>query len=142
MLVIDANIALALVIPVSYSNQASERFAAWAESLTVLAAPALFGFEVTSGLHKAVSLGVLTQERANSALESIFSLGIQELAATPELHRAALSWADRLGQTVAYDAYSIAAAESVAASFWTADRGLYDSARAADADWVHLIDES
>jgi len=140
MIVIDANIALALVIPFPYSDQASERFAAWTESLTALAAPALFGFEVTSGLRKAVSLGVLAQERANSAFESIFSLGIQELNATQELHRAALSWADRLGQTVAYDAYYIAAAELVAASFWTADQQLYGAARAAGADWVHWID--
>ncbi len=142
MLVVDANIALALVIPVPYSDQASGRFASWAESLTPLAAPSLFGYEVTSGLRKAVSLGVLMQERAMSALEAVFSLGIRELTSTPELHRAALTWADRLGQTVAYDASYIAAAESVAAPFWTADRGLYNAARAAGADWVHRIDES
>ncbi len=140
MLIIDANIALALVIPVPYSDQASERIAAWTESLTALAAPALFGFEVTSGLRKAVTLGVLAEEQANSALESIFSLGIQELTGTQELHRAALFWADRLGQPVAYDAYYIAAAESVAASFWTADQHLYGAARAAGANWVHRID--
>ncbi len=140
MLVIDANIALSLVIPIPYSDQASERFAAWTETLTALAAPAIFGIEVTSGLRKAVTLGVLARERADSALESIFSLGIQELTATNELHRAALSWADRLGQTVARDAYYIAAAESVAASFWTADQQLYDAARAAGAHWVRLID--
>ncbi len=142
MLVIDANIALALVIPVPYSDQASERIAYWTESQTRLAAPSLFGYEVTSGMRKAVTLGVLTHERAISALESIFSLGIQELTSTPELHRAALAWAHRLGQTVAYDASYIAAAESVAAPFWTADRGLYDAARTAGADWVHRIDET
>ncbi len=90
----------------------------------------------------AVLMGVLTHERAISAPESVFSLGIQELTSTPELHRAALAWANRLGQTVAYDAYYIAAAESVAASFWTADRGLYDAARAAGDDWVHWIEET
>ena len=46
---------------------------------------------------------------------------------------------DRHGQTVACDEAYIAAAESVAASFWTADSGLYLAARAAGADWVHQI---
>ncbi len=52
---------------------------------------------------------------------------------------AALTWAERLGQTKAYDAFYLALAEGLSAEFWTADKRLARRARHAGADFVRLL---
>ena len=54
-------------------------------------------------------------------------LGVQLVPPTLELDRMALRWADRLGQTVAYDAHYLALAETLGCDFRTVDRRLADA---------------
>ncbi|MBI5304229.1 MAG: hypothetical protein HY868_19005 [Chloroflexi bacterium] len=66
-IVVDANIALALVMPLAYSEQAHRQFAIWVKDSTELVAPTLWSYEVVASLRKAVATKWLTPERAESA---------------------------------------------------------------------------
>ncbi len=137
--VIDANLALALAIPLPYSDRARILFEEWKEKGQDLVAPSLWGYEVISGLRKSVVLGVLTSEQADDAVQHLWALDTQQLSATLEQHRRAIEWAERLEHTVAYDAHYLVVAEDLGAPFWTADGKLAKKARSIGADWVHWI---
>ncbi len=139
--VIDANVAVALSIVLPWSSQARCRVAGWQETRTGILAPTLWQYEVVSALRKAWQAGLLTPDEAGHALTSLFSLGVQFVEPDLELHRAALRWASRLGQAVAYDAQYLALAERIGATLWTADRRLFDRARECGAKCVQLISE-
>jgi predicted nucleic acid-binding protein len=139
--VIDANVAIALSIELPWSNQARARVAGWQETRTGILVPALWQYEVVSALRKAWHAGLLTADEADRALTSLFSLGVQSIEPDLELHRAALRWASRLGQAVAYDAQYLALAERIGATLWTADRRLLKRTRECGVDCVQLISE-
>jgi predicted nucleic acid-binding protein len=138
-LVLDANMGLALVVPLPYSERVQDLFQEWHDQGAGFAVPALWGYEVDSGLRKAVVSGVLTEAEADAALQSLWALDIQEIPATLDHHTRALAWAKLLNQTVAYDAQYTVVAEELQAPLWTADRRLADAARSAGAEWVHWI---
>ncbi|MDX1599874.1 MAG: type II toxin-antitoxin system VapC family toxin [Anaerolineales bacterium] len=141
-IVVDANITLALVVPLKYSNQAEEQFQRWSSKGMQFAAPALWGYEVVSALRKAVAAEVLAEGEADRAVRDIWALGVEEIAGTIEGHRRALAWSMRLGQTAAYDAQYLVVAEDLEAQMWTADRRLFRAAKAAGVDWMHWVGET
>jgi predicted nucleic acid-binding protein len=138
-IVLDANVGLALVVPLSYSDRVQDLVEEWCEQEVAFVVPALWGYEVDSGLRKAVVSGVLTEAEAHAALQSLWALDIQEIPATLDRHTRALAWAKLLNQTVAYDAQYTVVAEELQAPLWTADRRLADAARSVGAEWVHWI---
>ncbi len=140
--VIDANLAVALAIALPYSERAVTLMADWARERVCVYAPLLWEYEVVSALRKAVALGLLPVDEAPYTLERLWALGVQPVPPGPDLHRQALAWAERLGQTVAYDAQYLALAEGLGAVLWTADRRL--SRRAADLgiSWVRYIEDA
>lgn len=138
-IVLDANVGLALVVPLSYSDRVQDLVQEWCEQEVAFVVPALWGYEVDSGLRKAVVSGVLTEAEAHAALQSLWALDIQEIPATLDRHTRALAWAKLLNQTVAYDAQYTVVAEELQAPLWTADRRLADAARSVGAEWVHWI---
>jgi len=140
-IVVDANIGLALVVPLAYSDRVQDLFRRWQEGAVRFAVPALWGYEVDSGLRKAVVSGVLTEAEADAAVQNLWALDIQEIPATTDSHRQSLDWAKRLNQTVAYDAQYLVVAEQLNAPLWTADRRLAQAARSTGADWVHWVSE-
>lgn len=137
--VIDANLALALVVPLQYSQTVSQLVDRWNREAVRLAAPSLWGYEVASGLRKAVRTEILTPEEADQGLADLWGLEIEQLEPTLQRHRQALAWSERLGQAVAYDAQYLVVAEELRAPFWTADRRLAEQAASAGADWVNWI---
>jgi predicted nucleic acid-binding protein len=139
--VVDANLVLSLVIPVSYSPQSIHLMEMWADSSESLSTPALLEYEITSALRKLIYLGDFSREEAFSMLTNILALGIHSYRPTAEHHQRALEWAEFLGQPKAYDAQYLALAESLRADFWTADRRLVRGAHEAGALWVHWIGE-
>jgi predicted nucleic acid-binding protein len=139
--VIDANIGLALVVPLSYSGWVQDLLQQWHKQRLRLAVPELWGYEVTSGLRKAVASGFLTDTEAREALQGLWALDLEEIPASLERHGRALAWAKRLNQSVAYDSQYLVVAEELAAPLWTADRRLAVSARGAGVDWVHWIED-
>jgi predicted nucleic acid-binding protein len=136
--VVDANLAVALVLPTPYSVQAQALWEHWSVEATDVFAPDLWAYEVTSALRKAVSITGMPSPDAEAHLETVMRLGVQLVPPTLELDRMALRWADRLGQTVACDAHYLALAETLGCDFWTADRRLADAA-GTEVPWVHWI---
>lgn len=139
--VVDANLIAALVLPLPYSDQVTKRMLAWTEAGGELLAPVLLEYEVVAILRKAVVAEWLTGDLALETMGEILALGIRCMPPTATLHEQALRWADRLGQSKAYDAHYLALAEQEGLEFWTADRRLANGAQQAGAEWVHWIGE-
>ena len=140
--VIDANLIAALVLPLSYSDEATEKIVAWKRAGGELLAPTLLEYELTAVLRKAVVAGWMNTDLAIQAMDKILALNIHCVPPTADLHERALRWADRLGHSKAYDAEYMALAEQEGLELWTADRQLANGAQQAGARWVRWIEES
>lgn len=141
-IVIDANVLVALAVPMTSSARAAERLDGWLKAGAELFAPALWSYEAVSAIRKFVAAGALQQEEAFVAVSHFLAIGIQDIAPSEDLHRKALIWADRLADFVAYDPAYLATAESMNAPFWTADGKLVKKVRALGVDWIHDISET
>ena len=137
--VIDANIGLALVVNLPYSQAVEQKLTAWREQDNDLTVPALWWYEVVSSLRKAVQARLLTSRDALAALDDLATLGIVVHAATVETHRSALAWAERLKQAAPYDAQYLALAEKLGSALWTADKRLALNAKQLGLRWVQWI---
>jgi predicted nucleic acid-binding protein len=140
--VIDANLIAAIVLPLPYSDQATEKITEWKRAGVELLAPVLLEYEVAAILRKAVVVDWLTTELAIEAMRMILPLNIQCLPPTADLHAEALRWAQRLGHSKTYDAHYLALAEQAGVELWTADKRLANSAQEGGASWVHWIGEA
>jgi predicted nucleic acid-binding protein len=139
---VDANLVVALVLPLPYSAQARIKMVSWQRAATELLAPWLLEYEVSAVLRRAVVAGLLSPETARQAMRGILDLRIQCLPPTPELHGRALWWVEQLGQTKTYDAHYLALAEQQQVALWTADRRLVDAAGQVGATWLRWIGEA
>jgi predicted nucleic acid-binding protein len=85
---------------------------------------------------------LIAAERAREAVEDLFALEIETAPLDAPLSRSALAWAERLGQSRAYDGFYLALAEGLGAEVWTADRRLANGAQKVGAAWVHWIGDT
>jgi predicted nucleic acid-binding protein len=136
VIVIDAGIILALLLPLPFSDQAAAEVRSLSEARRELIAPALLEYEVCSAIRRAVDRKIIDGGRAEQALDWIQALRIRPITPAWSLHARALSWAARLGHTKAYDAQYLALAEEMKCPLLTADLRLVRAARALGADWV------
>ena len=139
--VIDANLAVASVVPLGYSDQARQLLHKWLEVGDELFAPTLWEYEVVTSLRKSIVGKAIRPERVVPALVEVFQLGVYIVPQTLDAHIRALEWAQRIGQIVAYDAQYLALAEDLEAEFWTADKRLAETAQQAGATWAHWVGE-
>lgn len=137
--VVDANLIIAIPLPLPYSEPARRVMSAWKESGETIFAPLLWEYEVTSALRRAIVAGLLSLDEATGALQRILILNVQSVPPTPALHQQALKWAERLGQAKAYDGQYLAVARELGAPFWTGDRRLVNAASQIGIQWVHWI---
>jgi predicted nucleic acid-binding protein len=137
--VIDANLVAALLLPLPYSEAALEHMAAWKQAGETLLAPALMEYELVTALRRALAQGMLDPDQADIALGQVAMLNIESIPPAPDLHRRALVWAGRLGQSRAYDGQYLAVAEAHGATFWTGDRRLANGAGELDLKWVRWV---
>lgn len=137
--VIDANATLGLFLRLPYSQKAEQWMIERQEEEAKLVVPTLWEYECLSGLRRAATLGQVSPEQTEWLFEKLFALEIQRVEPTIELHRAALHWAERIGQSKVYDAQYLALAESLSAEFWTADKRLVHKLQEMDVKWVHKI---
>ena len=140
-IVVDSNLLVALVVPVDYSEQASDKVDGWLAADAALVSPALWSYEAVSAIRKYVAAGVMTGQEAQDAVSDLLDLGIQDVLATAELHDKALAWAERLQDFVAYDPAYLALAETLGVDFWSADSKLIRKVKALGIGWVHDITE-
>jgi predicted nucleic acid-binding protein len=139
--VIDANLIAALILPLPYSEQATQKIVAWKRAGYELLAPVLLEYEMAAILRKAVVAQWLSTDLALEAIGKVLTLNLQCLAPTAHLHERALRWAERLGHSKAYDAHYLALAEQEGIELWTADRRLANGAQQVGAHWVRWIGE-
>jgi predicted nucleic acid-binding protein len=139
MMVVDATVVLALVLPLPFSTQANDRVRSLKQAREELFAPALLEYEVCSALRRAVARRILDEDSAAAALDLIRTVHIQAITPTSSLHARALSWSACLGQSKAYDAQYLALAEQMNCGLLTADLRLARSAQALGAMWVESL---
>lgn len=131
--VIDANLALKLVLPDPQREHASALVARLMSQGSELVAPALWAYETTSTLCKAVHFGQLTPDEGRRALSQLLGLGVRLVVPDAGQNRQALEWTLRLKRASAYDSYYLALAEALKCDLWTFDRRLLN---AVDLSWV------
>lgn len=136
---IDANLALKLVLAEDDSPRAQVLWRRWIETETLIVAPPLLAYEVTSVLRGKVHRGLLTATAGDAAFALIHAQGIEYLA-PPALHRHAWELAKRFQRPAAYDAHYLALAELLACPFWTADERLYNAVK-EQMSWVRWLGE-
>jgi predicted nucleic acid-binding protein len=139
-IVIDANIALALLLKRPWSEAAEQAFVRWKREKVALFAPAVWPAELASAIRKSVFVQVINPDDALIAISRLPLLNVSVQPPDAQLLQASLRWADRLGQMVAYDAQYISLAEHLKASFWTADRKLYQRCQQLAVDFVFLLE--
>jgi predicted nucleic acid-binding protein len=133
--VVDAGFALKLVLPGPEQSRLQRMVEGWRSSGVRLAAPALWLYEVTSALTKAVHFWVLTEAEGRRALGLLNGLEVSLIA--PDAAQAALAhdWTLRLRRTGAYDGFYLALAQTLGVDLWTTDRRLRT---AVDLPWVKV----
>jgi predicted nucleic acid-binding protein len=141
VLVVDAGVVLALLLPLPFSDRAAAEVRSLCEAREELYAPALLEYEVCSAVRQAVARKIFDGDRAAQALDWIQALRIHPITPASSLHVRALSWAERLGHNKTYDAHYLALAEEMRCPLLTADLRLVRAARALGADWVMGLEQ-
>ena len=134
--VIDASLSLKLVLPDPLRDQSCALIARLINEGYELFAPALWAYETTSTLCKAVHFGQLVPHEGEQILTQLAELGVSLVAPDASQNRQAFEWTLRLKRASAYDSYYLALAKALECDLWTADRRL---ANAVDLPWVRWV---
>lgn len=138
-LVIDAGVAIWAVLPAMATVDVTSMFVQWRQAKLEIYAPSLWLAECTTVIRRAIHTSMLTAEEGQTAIEDLFALDINIIPMTPVHCRAALLWANRLGQSKAYDGFYLALADELKATFVMTDRRLANGAQQKSIDWVKWI---
>lgn len=136
-LVIDASLAIRAILPLADQGQdILKQLAEWHREQVRLVAPEIWLAEVVSIIRQAIYAHLLSQEEGQVAVEDVFRLGIEVIQSDQSLCQQALAWAERLGQSKAYDSFYLALAERLGAGLWTSDRRLFNRTQQFGINWV------
>jgi predicted nucleic acid-binding protein len=141
-LVVDANVLVALAVPLPYSAAAGARMDGWIEVGEILVSPALWEYEATSAIRKYAVQRDVEAAEIQQALLRLDSLPVESIPNDPDLRRAALIWAARLGHHAAYDSFYVALAERLGTELWSADLRLVNGCAAQGTHFVKPISQS
>ncbi|MGH2457834.1 MAG: type II toxin-antitoxin system VapC family toxin [Chloroflexota bacterium] len=137
--VIDASLAMRIVLPSPTAPAAAQLFAEWRRAEARVLAPPLWLAECVSTVRTSVYAGAISAARGRTAIDEILDLEVEVVPTDAGQCRAAFDWAEKLGQSKAYDGFYLALAETSRAPFWTADRRLANAARQLALTWVHSV---
>jgi len=141
IIVIDANIAVQTVLPVSADENALNLMTRWYTEQKQIAAPDLWLSEAASVIRRFVYLKLISSEQGKTAVDDLFSLGIETVPLNQEICQNAFDRAERLRHSKIYDSIYISVAEYLNAEFWTGDRRLFNGAKQAGFVQIHWIGE-
>jgi predicted nucleic acid-binding protein len=135
--VLDSNVAVALVLDVERAPVIEERLRAWEEAKEALHAPSLFRFEVANALTRNIAADKIDSADAKVAWQRIVAIEIRlhGLVDGP----AVIAVARKLKRENAYDAAYVALAQELDAELWTLDGPLFRNAASTDLP-VRLIE--
>ncbi len=138
--VIDANVAIYVVMPGRHHAAAVNLLERLVTEETPIYVPHLWLSEVTTAIRKTVSLAGISRENALQALRAALTLPVSVIAEDVDLCMQAYAWAERIGHLATYDALYLALAERLEADLYTADRKLFDRCRELGAEFVELLE--
>ncbi|NPV87890.1 MAG: type II toxin-antitoxin system VapC family toxin [Anaerolineae bacterium] len=139
IIVLDASVVVPLMIQHPLAPKAEALIRHWKREYYRLVSPCFMPVEVVSALRQVVYNGKFDPQQALEAVEIMMGLEIELVAPSAELLQSSLCWAERLGQSKAYDAQYVALAEQLHAEFWSADEKLVNALKALGVDWAHGI---
>jgi predicted nucleic acid-binding protein len=137
--VIDASIAIKAILPNPLQGHCRALVQTFADVQPV--APALWVYETTSAISKAVHFEQLTENEGRRALEQMDALGVQLFVSDLEQNRSAFGWTLELRRGSAYDSFYLVLAQALDCDFWTADKKLFNALTDTQLNWLHWIEE-
>ena len=126
MVVVDANLFVALVSGDSRGGQVLQQFIQWIDHDVELHAPTLAQYEIANALTRLVVAGAFQFAKVEIAWDDISLLPVTYH--TLENAKRTVEIALGLGRQTAYDAAYIELAERLKAELWTLDGPLYRNA--------------
>ena len=133
----DTNPALKIVLHEPDSARARALRDEWKTPQTLVIAPTLWGYEVTSVVRKRAHRGLLPPDIEQETFAVVHQLPVR-LLAPAGLHPRAGEWARRFDWPAACDAHYLALAEMAGCPFWTADERLFNTVR-EELNWAHWL---
>jgi predicted nucleic acid-binding protein len=124
MVVLDASLAVKLLVLEAYTPQARALSLYWRSAGIQLIAPDFMPSETATAFRKKISEQTLTLDGAKQLMARFYELRIS-LRPSWLLHDRAIDLAVELNQRLAYDSHYLALAESLDSDFWTADRPFF-----------------
>jgi predicted nucleic acid-binding protein len=137
--IIDASVAIKAILPNPLQGSCLALVQTFADVQPV--APALWAYETTSAITKAIHFEQITENEGRQALEKIEALGIRLFIPDIEQNRKAFDWTLRLKRASAYDSFYLALVQALECDFWTADHRLFNALKDQRLDWIHWIEE-
>jgi predicted nucleic acid-binding protein len=139
LVMIDASVAIKAILPNPFQGHCLALIQTFAEVQPI--APALWVYETTSAISKAVHFKQITENEGRQALEQVDALGTQLLVPDLEQNRISFDWTLRLKRASAYDSFYLALAQALECDFWTADKRLFNALHDMQLNWLHWIEE-
>ena len=139
VVILDASVAIKAILPNPLLLHCQALTQTFAHVQPV--APALWGYETTSAIAKAVHFGQLTADEGRRALETLTLLDVRLLIPDTGQNQAAFEWTLRLKRAAAYDSYYLTLAETLNCDFWTADSRLFNALKQENLPWLRWIED-
>ena len=139
VVILDASVAIKAILPnplLKHCQALTQTFA-----LVQPVAPALWGYETTSAIAKAVHFGQLIPDEGRQALEMLALLDVRLLVPDAGQNQSAFEWTLRLKRAAAYDSFYLALAETLNCDFWTADSRLFNALKQENLPWLRWIED-
>ncbi|MEA5512317.1 type II toxin-antitoxin system VapC family toxin [Crocosphaera sp. UHCC 0190] len=135
---VDASFIIRLITSSNNTNSYNIKWQEWQSCNTVIVAPTLIMYEVSNGIYRYQKAGQITQDEAESLLNSALNLGIQ-FYGDSNLHQEALKLANLYNLSATYDAHYLALAQRLQVELWTADKRLFNTV-SPSLSWVKLLE--
>ncbi len=139
IIVLDASTALKAILPNPLQAQCQALIQTF--SVVQLAAPALWRYETTSAVTRAVHFRDLTADEGRHALDMLDQLKVHLFVPDIEQNQIAFEWTLRLNRAAAYDSYYLALAQTLDCALWTADNRLFNALKQEQLPWLRRVED-